>query len=326
MFLDLRNPADRRQDWTRHYARSLERVVAAESLGAKSIWLSEHHGFDDGYLPQPLTFAAAVAARTTRVRIGTAVLLAPLRHPRHIAEEAAQVDLISGGRLELGLGAGYGPAEFEAFGAELASRYRQTDFALAEVRRLLESGELTPPPIQDPLPLWAGYLGPRGARRAGRLGVGLLTLDRESYRIYRDALVEGGHEPSRARLAGALGLFLADDPERALHHVVPFLAHQQASYQRLRGDAPSATAESLREHLAAHGSLPGLQVVDAEQAVALIREAVAGLPVEHVYFWQGIGGMDDSFSDRHLELLLTRVAAALRDPGPPPDRSVAADQ
>ena len=92
--------------------------MGAERLGADSVWLSEHHLFEDGYLPQPLTMAAAIAARTKRIRIGTAVLLAALRPAVQIAEEAAIVDLVSGGRLVLGFGAGYVPREFEAYGAE----------------------------------------------------------------------------------------------------------------------------------------------------------------------------------------------------------------
>src|SRR3954468_9174984 len=118
IYTDLRNPPPWRRDWAGHYARVLDRIVEAERLGAGSVWLSEHHLFEDGYLPQPLTFAAAIAARTSRMRIGTAVLLAPLRPAGQIAEEAAIVDLVSEGRLELGLGSGYLPDEFAAYGAD----------------------------------------------------------------------------------------------------------------------------------------------------------------------------------------------------------------
>ena len=169
--------------------------MEAERLGAGAAWFTEHHGFPDGYLPQPLVLAAATAARTSRLRVGTAVLLAPLRHPRHIAEEAALVDLVSGGRLELGIGAGYAAGEFEAFGADLGGRFRATEGAATEIARLLAAGEVSPAPVQDPLPLWLGYRGPRGARRAGRLGAGLLSLDRRLLAPYRAGLAEGGHDP-----------------------------------------------------------------------------------------------------------------------------------
>src|SRR4051794_25285318 len=98
IYTDLRNPPAWHEPWPDVYARALERIVEAERLGIGSVWATEHHGFEDGYLPQPLTFLAAVAARTTRVRLGTAVLLAPLRPALHIAEEAAVVDVLSGGR------------------------------------------------------------------------------------------------------------------------------------------------------------------------------------------------------------------------------------
>src|SRR3954453_16699104 len=118
IYTDLRNPPPWRRDWAGHYARVLDRIGEAERLGLDSVWLSEHHLFEDGYLPQPLTFAAAIASRTSRMRIGTPVLLAPLRPAVQIAEEAAIVDLVSEGRLELGLGSGYLPDEFAAFGAD----------------------------------------------------------------------------------------------------------------------------------------------------------------------------------------------------------------
>src|ERR1700735_5317303 len=79
----------------RVYSISLELCEEAERLGAASVWLSEHHGFDNDYLPQPLTAAAAIAARTRTLRIGTAVLLAPLRSAREIAEAAAVGALLS---------------------------------------------------------------------------------------------------------------------------------------------------------------------------------------------------------------------------------------
>ena len=136
VWFDLRNPPGWRQDPARLAAFTLELCEEAELLGADSLWFSEHHGFEDGYLPQPLTFAAAAAARTTRVRLGTGILVAPLRKTVQLAEEAAVVDLISGGRLELGLGAGYRVPEFELFGTDFAARYRILDQQVSELRRL----------------------------------------------------------------------------------------------------------------------------------------------------------------------------------------------
>ncbi len=117
LYFDLRDPPPWRRGWGAVYARALETAEQADADGIASLWLSEHHFFEDGYLPQPLVFAAALAARTKRARIGTAVLIAPLRSAVEIAEEAAVADVVSGGRLELGLGSGYRLPEFDAFGA-----------------------------------------------------------------------------------------------------------------------------------------------------------------------------------------------------------------
>ena len=107
LYFDLRNPPASRVDPTRLHGFTLEMCEEAERLGAHSVWLTEHHLFDDDYIAQPLVFAAAIAARTRRVRIGTAIVIAPLHSPVEIAEQSALVDVVSGGRLDLGLGAGY---------------------------------------------------------------------------------------------------------------------------------------------------------------------------------------------------------------------------
>jgi len=90
IFIDLRNPARWRRPTDSFHRAALDQVAYAEECGVDSVWLTEHHLFDDGYLPQPLTFAAAIAARTTRMRIGTAVLIAPLRQALDIAERGAK--------------------------------------------------------------------------------------------------------------------------------------------------------------------------------------------------------------------------------------------
>src|SRR5262245_65037476 len=107
LFFDLRNPPAWRQDPARLHAFSLEVIEEAEHLGIDSIWMSEHHLFVDDYLTAPLTFLAAAAARTSRVRLGTAIVIAPLHHAAEIAEQVVLVDLLSNGRVDLGLGTGY---------------------------------------------------------------------------------------------------------------------------------------------------------------------------------------------------------------------------
>lgn len=318
IYLDLRNPAQWRRPWPDVYASALAWAAEAERLGADTVWLSEHHLFDDGYLPQPLTFAAAVAARTTTIRIGTAVVLAPIRHPRHIAEEAAVVDLVSGGRLELALGAGYSVPEFQAFGANPRQRYARTDTAITEVLRLWEAGEVTPPPAQSALPVWAGYQGPSGARRAGRLGVGLLSTNRDLLNPYREGLAECGHDLASARMGGVIDVVVADDVDSARDRVLPHYAHQANSYRQAatagtgRPRPKELTVERLKEGIRTRGGIPGLSVLTPDDAIAYVRSRVEDLPVTDVYVWASIAAMPDDLIARHLELWLGPVAAGLR--------------
>jgi alkanesulfonate monooxygenase SsuD/methylene tetrahydromethanopterin reductase-like flavin-dependent oxidoreductase (luciferase family) len=318
IFLDVRNPPQWHRPWPEHYRRTIELVVEAERLGIDSAWFSEHHFFTDGYLPQPLTLAAAVAVRTERIRIGTAIIVAPLRHPTQLAEEAALVDILSDGRLELGLGAGWSAAEYDRFAVDINRKYTLTDQTLATVRALWRDGGVTPGPVQDPVPLWLGYQGPQGARRAGRLGAGLLSLNRDSLGPYRDGLAEGGYDPAEARMGGVIDIVVADDPERALDAILPHYAHQRVTYANarkgLRADE-SGVAEveaKLRARYAADGAVPGLRVLTPEQTIDAIRAETAGLPVRHVYMWASVGGMPDALVERHVELLAGVVRPALQ--------------
>jgi alkanesulfonate monooxygenase SsuD/methylene tetrahydromethanopterin reductase-like flavin-dependent oxidoreductase (luciferase family) len=110
------------QTWSELYADTLAIAVEAERLGFDGVWVSEHHFTDDGYMSAVLPVLAAIAARTERVMLGTNVALAPLYHPLRLAEDAAAVDLVSGGRLLLGLAIGYRDAEFAAFGVAKGER------------------------------------------------------------------------------------------------------------------------------------------------------------------------------------------------------------
>ncbi len=316
LFFDLRNPEPWAAPWADVYARNLELVERAEQGGLGSVWFTEHHLFADGYLPQPLTFLAAVAARTRTITIGTAVLLAALRPAPLVAEEVAVVDQISGGRLQLGIGAGYSPREYDLYDKDLSKRYGLTDAAVAEIRRLLDDGVVTPPAAQRPFPIWLGYQGPQGARRAGRLGVGLLSLDQRLLEPYREGLAEGGHDPAAARTGGMLDIVVADDPEQALARILPHFLHQANTYAECAVAGTDVeprvlTAEKVMGRSTVPGQIPGLRVMTPADAVTAIREATAGAPVEHVYLWASVAGMPGDVVDRHVELLCTEVAPAL---------------
>ena len=175
---------------------------------------------------------------------------------------------------------------------------------------------VTPPPAQRPFPIWLGYQGPQGAARAGRLGVGLLSLDQRLLEPYRAGLVEGGHDPASARTGGMLDVIVADDPESALHRILPHYLHQANTYAECAvagtGAEPRVlTAEKLLSRSTSPGTVPGLRVLTPDAAVAAIRDATTDAPVEHVYLWASVAGMPDDLVERHVELLCTQVAPGL---------------
>jgi alkanesulfonate monooxygenase SsuD/methylene tetrahydromethanopterin reductase-like flavin-dependent oxidoreductase (luciferase family) len=317
VYFDLRNPQAWRQSPSRLYGFTIEACEEAERLGASSAWFSEHHLFDDDYLTSPLTMAAAVAARTRNIRLGTAILIAPLHHPAEIAEQSVAVDLISNGRLDLGLGTGYRVPEFELFDASLKARYRQTDDAVVRLRELFGPDGVRPSPVQDPLPIWLGYQGPQGARRAGVLGAPLLSADASLWQPYSQGLADGGHPLSAGVMAGGFQGWASEDPERDWPMVSEYLAHQLNSYRKhmVEGtDAPQPKPIDPNRLINSPrpGPLGSFTYGTPEHVAEAIQAYVAGAPVREVFFWASIGGMSDDAVMRNIHTICTRLAPLLR--------------
>jgi alkanesulfonate monooxygenase SsuD/methylene tetrahydromethanopterin reductase-like flavin-dependent oxidoreductase (luciferase family) len=321
VYFDLRNPPEWAGDPTRLYGFTLEMCEEAESLGCHSVWLSEHHLFSDGYLSQPLTMAAAVAARTKQCRIGTAILIGPLHHPVELAEQAALVDIISGGRLDLGIGAGYRTPEFELFEADISRRYTVNDRRPGELRRLWD-GVITPGPVQERVPIWLGYQGPKGARRTGRMGELLLSADPALWGPYRDGLVEGGFEPAVGRMAGGINGWVSNDPDADWPIVSKYVAHQFDSYRRHMVEGtdqpvPPAIDPDRLLHRELFGSPLGYFLLGTPAEVAgRIAETTAGAPVDTIFFWASIGGMPEDMVARHVRTICTDLAPLLAGHNP----------
>jgi alkanesulfonate monooxygenase SsuD/methylene tetrahydromethanopterin reductase-like flavin-dependent oxidoreductase (luciferase family) len=315
MYLDLRHPPGTEPNSARLYGFALELCEEAEALGCPSIWLTEHHGFDDGYIPQPLAFAAAIAARTRRPRIGTAIVIAPLHHAADLAEQAAIVDLVSDGRLDLGIGAGYRIPEYALYGADFAARYRTNDARAQELRRLWE--ELTPRPVQERIPIWMGYQGPRGARRAGLLGEGLLSPDATLWPAYRDGLSEAGHNRALGRMAGAVNGWVTDDPDRDWPVVARHVSAQFDSYRRYMVEGTGRPVpkpidpDKVRSRASARGPLNRFVYGTPDDVAADIRASTDGAPVETVFLWASIAGMSEAMAVRHVQMLCNELAPRL---------------
>jgi alkanesulfonate monooxygenase SsuD/methylene tetrahydromethanopterin reductase-like flavin-dependent oxidoreductase (luciferase family) len=325
LYFDLRNPRQWRQNPSRLYGFTLEACEEAERLEASSVWFSEHHLFDDDYLASPLTFAAAVAARTSRVRLGTAIVIAPLHHPAELAEQSVLVDLVSDGRLDLGIGAGYRVPEFDLYGASLKTRYRDTDQTARELRTLWAPGGVRPGPVQAEIPIWMGYQGPKGARRAGLLGERVLSADAALWEPYSAGLIEAGHSVERGRMAGGIQAWVSDDPDRDWPVVSKHLRHQLDSYRAhmVEGtDHPTPKPVDLDRivNVDRLGPLGSFYYGTPEFVAETIRKTTGGAPVETVFLWASIGGMSEDVVMRNIETVCTKLAPLLASTSESPAR------
>ncbi len=316
--LDLRNPPSWRRDPARLHAFVLELIEHAEHVGVDSVWITEHHGFEDGYVTQPLTFLAAAAARTKRIRLGTGIMLAPLHSAVQIAEQAALVDLLSDGRLELGLGPGYRPAEFELYGADFDARRPTTLARIEQIRAVWKSSP--PAPVQADVPIWVGFNGPLGARRVGARGERLLSLNPELVEPYREGLASAGHVPAVARMSGPVYAFVTDDPERDWPTVARHLSYEQDSYRRhmVEGTDQPTPRPIDPERYRARGlgfRMGNFLFGTPEHAAAELRAALSGVPADTAFVMASIAGMPEDLALRHVETLGTRLRPLVADLG-----------
>jgi probable F420-dependent oxidoreductase len=166
-----------------YYQDALEEVVRAEELGFASVWMEEHHSVVDHYWPSPLPVLAGFATRTSKMLLGTDILVAPFYHPVRLAEDGALLDIMSNGRFVLGAAIGYKPDEFALYGAELEKRGARFEEQLAIIKGLWTDGavsfkgryyqvegRLEPRPVAKPHPpIWIGGWGDITLRRAAAL-------------------------------------------------------------------------------------------------------------------------------------------------------------
>jgi alkanesulfonate monooxygenase SsuD/methylene tetrahydromethanopterin reductase-like flavin-dependent oxidoreductase (luciferase family) len=228
--------------------------VAAEELGLHSGWLAQHHlGNQAGRLPSPLVLLGAVAERTTRIRFGTTVVVLPLEDPLRLAEDAAVLDALSGGRLELGLGTG-GPsaAEFSVFGADPALRHELYQEKSARLRAILRGDELPGGVALAPEGrgllerIWEAPSTPERAAAVARngngllLGVGTPPVQRDIAQAYRDAW----RGPAEPRVGAFHGLFPGADRQERAQVLWPDVRGLLSSPAARTGAFPGAAADA----------------------------------------------------------------------------------
>lgn len=293
LIYDFRNPEPWRRPFSTLYEELLEQIEYAEALGYDSVWLTEHHFVADGYTPSVLPLAAAIAARTSRIRIGTWVLLLPLHHALRVAEDAATVDIISTGRFMLGLGLGYRIEEFEAFGIPRQHRRRLMDEGVEIIKRAwtedsfsfsgrhyqLKNVSLYPKPIQQPHPpIWLGARSSAAAERAARFDCPLLLVGgRDVYEAYAKALSACDRDPARYEVLGSKTCMVSDDPERTWMEIRDHLGWTGGLYAQWYGEAADLPTD--RERI-------GKVVIDPDERRPQVTIGSAANCVEAIEAWR----------------------------------------
>jgi alkanesulfonate monooxygenase SsuD/methylene tetrahydromethanopterin reductase-like flavin-dependent oxidoreductase (luciferase family) len=317
---DLRCPPFSKASHAELYATALEQCAWADRLGFAAVLLSEHHGSPDGYLPSPLVFGAAVAARTRQIRIQLAALIAPLHDPLRLAEDLAVLDVVSGGRVVPVLAGGYVESEFRAFGRRLADRAGVMEGIVPFLERAW-SGEpfehegrtlrVTPRPVQRPRPpIFMGAASAPAARRAARHADWLIPQLPELWEVFRQERVRLG-KPDPGPFPPTTGnfVYVAEDPDAAWSRIAPYAMHEMNAYGRWMQEAGTAGPYRPIEdpsELRATGSYP---VVTPEQLVAQVRSLGPGCAI---LLHPLMGGMDPELSWASLDLFEKKVLPAIQ--------------
>jgi alkanesulfonate monooxygenase SsuD/methylene tetrahydromethanopterin reductase-like flavin-dependent oxidoreductase (luciferase family) len=338
LLFPFRNP-DAEVPYDKLYREHIDLAVEAEKLGYDNIWLTEHHFVDDGYSPSLLPIAAAIGARTKKIRIGTFVLLLPLHNPLRVAEDAATADIISGGRFDLGLGQGYRVPEFAAFGVPRKERGARLEEGTELIRRAwterdltfegkfyrCENVTLTPGPLQRPYPpIWLAARGPKSIGRAARNGYHLMgTGPIEQQQIYDDALREAGKNPEDFNIAQLRTVFVAPKREKAwdaaeagTHHMLTYYGKWFSEANDLPGDqALGQGIPSVGElRRADSASLFGepLIIGTPDEAIEMIEDYERRTRFTHLVMATLLPGVEPKLVRRSLQLFANKVMPHFR--------------
>ncbi len=309
----------------RLYAELLEQVQAADDLGFESFWIAEHHFHEYGNIPRPAVWLASAAARTRRIRLGAAVVVLPLDNPLRTAEDFAMVDMLSEGRLNLGLGSGYLKHEFDGFGIPMSEKRARFDESLEIIvkawsgERFTHHGrhyrfddvQLNVQPVQQPHPAaWIAILSNATAEHVGRRGFPIMMIPyataesfdelTQTVTAHRRGFLAAGGRQDAISVPFGLHSYCHEDGDRARFEARPAMDR----YVRTRLYAKQRSFETLLDKkLAAFGSPE--EIID----VARAYEA-AGLT--HFLTIMNFGGLEHSKVLKSMETMAKHVLPAFR--------------
>ena len=322
------------------YDRAIEQAEAAEELGFDSIWLAEHHFSSYGYCPYPLLLAVKIAERTRRIRVGTAVVVLPLHHPLQLAEEIAMTDVLTGGRIDIGLGRGYQPYEFLRMGTDITKNTAMYDEAARVIEKALtgkpfsHQGEfysfpettIFPIPLQKPRPpFWVACQQPASVEDTVRRGYNVITggggtpisLVAEFREIF-DKAVEKYKPPQPLLFGVQRQVYVTETDEEASKEAHQVMWHTRvATHLRLgteRVDRGKAIAEPLEKEPTPEQLLESWVIFGSpETCVQRIRQYQEMARVEHFNcsFW--VGSLSQEQVLHSMELFARHVMPHLRD-------------
>lgn len=270
---DMRNPPFTNRSFEDYYAQVLEQVRWAEAQGIDAVWVPEHHFVEDGYTPSPLLVLTAIAAQTTRMWLGTGVMIPAFNNPIRLAEDAATLSIISNGRFDLGLALGYREVDFEAFGQRLGNRVSLLEETVEVVRRAMAGQSLVfdakrfhlpdetigPVPQRAPRILLGGHKKV-AIERVARIGDGFLSgtsinsdTDGDDHEVYLRALADLGKDPADAYICAVQFSIIAEDPEAAWANEIGDCALYKANMYASWGAFPGISGFESRDDLLARG-------------------------------------------------------------------------
>lgn len=308
---DLRSP-EFGVSAARLLAAALVQATYVESFGFERVTLSEHHHAEDGYLPSVLVAAGAFAARTREIVVRPSALILPLHDPLRVAEDLAFLDVLSSGRIEATVAAGYRRIEFDMLRIPFEGRGTRLAESVALIKRAW-SGErfdhdgrsvlVRPLPIRPGgPPLIMGGSTPRAARRAAEIADGFDPSDSALITVYRDECARVGRTPGDCRTrVGAFFVHVSEDPERDMRLLEPHVRHEQAMYKAWEADTTMIGDEATTRDVWSAGTHLVLTPEDA--ASYLVALDPAGIFTLHPL----IAGVDPDLANESLRLFCERV-------------------
>ena len=320
-------------------ADSLEHVKLAEELGFSRVWFAEHHFSNYSLCPSPLLLCNQAAAMTKTIRVGCAVLILPLHAPARVIAEIALVDAMSGGRLDVGVGSGYQPYEFERLGADI----QKNKVMFNEMLDMIESGLRDPGfsydgeyfqqpqtainmrPVQSPRPpIWIAGRDPNSHRRCARDGyipfvsggIGGADALRQQRDQVEQCYIEEGKDPASIPL-GVLRFACVSDDKAVIERYVDGARFQKRLANALRNRRETMVDDYMVEEVPDENEetfeqiMQNLLVGDAETVAERICQEIELYRPRHMNIYFAVGDVPHSAILNSMEQFATKVVPAI---------------